>query len=223
MMTKKAPFVTIEGVDGAGKSSHLGTIVAALEAAGFEVVSTREPGGTELGSALREQLKKAEMDQTTAALIAFADRNEHLVQKIRPALESGRAVVSDRFTDSTFAYQAGGDGCDWATIETLETLVQAGLQPSLTLFFDLPSDVAAARREKRKAELAQDEKDKFDEKPIEWFEGVRNAYLARREADPSRFVTIDAAQTLENVAVQVREAVEGFVARFSARPRGPRP
>lgn len=222
-MTRKAPFVTVEGVDGAGKSSHLGTMVAALEAAGFEVVSTREPGGTELGSILRDQLKKSEMDQTTAALIAFADRNEHLQQKIRPALAAGKAVVSDRFTDSTYAYQGGGEGCDWGTIEKLEALVHGDLQPSLTLFFDLPSEVAAERREKRKLELAQDEKDKFDEKPIEWFEGVRNAYLARRAADPERFVTIDASVTLEEVAVQVKQAMEAFVARFSARPKGLRP
>ena len=222
-MTRKAPFVTVEGVDGAGKSSHLGTMVAALEAAGFEVVSTREPGGTELGSILRDQLKKSEMDQTTAALIAFADRNEHLQQKIRPALAAGKAVVSDRFTDSTYAYQGGGEGCDWGTIEKLEALVHGDLQPSLTLVFDLPSEVAAERREKRKLELAQDEKDKFDEKPVEWFEGVRNAYLARRAADPERFVTIDASVTLEEVAVQVNQAMEAFVARFSARPTGLRP
>ena len=222
-MTRKAPFVTVEGVDGAGKSSHLGTMVAALEAAGFEVVSTREPGGTELGSILRDQLKKSEMDQTTAALIAFADRNEHLQQKIRPALAAGKAVVSDRFTDSTYAYQGGGEGCDRGTIEKLEALVHGDLQPSLTLFFDLPSEVAAGRREKRKLELAQDEKDKFDEKPIEWFEGVRNAYLARRSADPERFVTIDASVTIEEVAVQVNQAMEAFVARFSARPKGLRP
>lgn len=222
-MTKKAPFVTIEGVDGAGKSSHVGAIVSALEEAGFEVVSTREPGGTELGAILREQLKKSEMDQTTAALIAFADRNEHLAQKIRPALEAGKAVVSDRFTDSTYAYQGGGEGCDWNTIEKLETLVHGDLQPTVTLFFDLPSEVAAARREKRKLELAQDEKDKFDDKPMEWFEGVRNAYLARREADPDRFITIDSSQTLQQVAEQVKEAMGQFLARFNARPKGLRP
>lgn len=222
-MTKKAPFITIEGVDGAGKSSHVDTIVALLEAEGFEVVSTREPGGTALGSNLRDQLKKSEMDQTTAALIAFADRNEHLVQKIRPALEQGKAVLSDRFTDSTYAYQGGGEGCDWATIEKLEQLVHGDLQPSLTLFFDLPNEVAAARRDKRKAELDQDEKDKFDDKPMEWFEGVRNAYLIRRSADPGRFITIDASVTLEEVADQVRQAIGEFLARPTVRAKGPRP
>lgn len=222
-MTSKAPFITIEGVDGAGKSSHMDTILGAMERAGFSVMLTREPGGTELGAALRSHLKQAEMDQKTAALIAFADRNEHLEQKIRPALAAGQAVVSDRFTDSTYAYQGGGDGCDWGFIEALEKLVHSDLPPNLTLFFDLPNEVAEARRNKRASDMTEEVKDKFDEKPLDWFENVRNAYLERRAADPGRFVTIDASGTLEQVAQQVERAMDDFVARWSAKPRSPRP
>lgn len=214
-----APFVTIEGVDGAGKSSHMGTIVSVLEGAGYEVLSTREPGGTELGQALREKMKTVEMDQTTAALIAFADRNEHLVQKILPALAQGKAVVSDRFTDSTYAYQGGGDGCDLGVIQTLEALVQKGMQPHLTLFFDLPNEVAAQRRDRRAGAQAETPQDKFDQKPLEWFANVRAAYLDRVAEQKQRFITIDASRTLEEVAAQVRKAMEGFVADFKANPQ----
>ena len=222
-MTKKAPFITIEGVDGAGKSSHMPTILAPLERAGFKVLLTREPGGTELGSALRAHLKQSDMDQKTAALIAFADRNEHLEQKIRPALANGTAVVSDRFTDSTYAYQGGGDGCDWGVIETLEKLVHGDLSPNLTLFFDLPNQVAETRRNNRSAQMSEEVKDKFDEKPLDWFEKVRNAYLERRAADPERFATIDASGTLEQVAEQVERAMNTFMARWDSKPRAPRP
>lgn len=213
-----APFITIEGVDGAGKSSHMDAIVAVLEGAGYEVVATREPGGTDVGQSLREQLKTVEMDQTTAALIAFADRNEHLTRKILPALAQGKAVISDRFTDSTYAYQGGGDGCDWGVIQSLESLVQKGLQPHLTLFFDLDNEVAAARRASRAAELPASQRDKFDEKPLEWFAGVRDAYHARVAAQPDRFILIDSSKTLEQVREQVVAALEGFVADFKANP-----
>lgn len=214
MQKHSAPFVTIEGVDGAGKSSHVDNIVEMLEKAGFEVVATREPGGTELGSKLRAQLKTVEMSQQTAALIAFADRAEHLAQKIRPALAAGKAVLSDRFTDSTYAYQGGGDGCDWNQIKTLETMVHGDCQPDLTLFFDLPTQVAEARREKRKEATLQSDLDKFDEKPIEWFDRVRNAYLARIEETPGRYMVIDSSGTLEQVAENVRTAMKDFIDRW---------
>lgn len=220
MQTYKAPFITIEGVDGAGKSSHMDTILAVIEGSGFELVSTREPGGTELGSVLRAQLKQVEMDPKTAALVAFADRNEHLTQKIIPALEAGKVVLSDRFTDSTYAYQGGGEGCDWEYIRSLETLVQDGLQPNLTLFFDLPGKVAEARRARRKDELQISDMDRFDEKSISYFENVRNAYLRRVEETPGRFKVIDASGTLEQVAEQVREAVDSFMKSWT--PPAPR-
>lgn len=232
MQKPLAPFITIEGVDGAGKSSHMSTILDALRQAGFEVVLTREPGGTEMGSQLRTQLKTVEMSQQTAALIAFADRSEHLAQKIRPALASGKAVVSDRFTDSTYAYQGGGEGCDWEQIRTLENMVHGDCQPHLTLFFDLPTEVAEARREKRKEQLKDEPLDKFDEKSIEWFDRVRNAYLKRVAENPSRYSTIDASGTLEDVAVLVKKAIGEFIDRWpsiqneagaSTRPRSPRP
>lgn len=214
MQKNLAPFVTIEGVDGAGKSSHVDNIVAMLEKAGFEVVATREPGGTELGSKLRAQLKTVEMSQQAAALIAFADRAEHLDQKIRPALAAGKAVLSDRFTDSTYAYQGGGEGCDWDQIRTLENMVHGDCQPDLTLFFDLPTEVAEARREKRKIATNQSDLDKFDEKSIEWFDRVRNAYLARIEEAPSRYMVIDSSGTLEQVAENVQKAMTQFLGRW---------
>lgn len=217
-------FITIEGVDGAGKSTHLDTVQRVLEDAGHEVMLTREPGGTEVGKNLRAQLKTVEMDQTTAALVAFADRNEHLVQKILPALAEGKAVVSDRFTDSTYAYQGGGDGCDWGVIQALEAMVQKDLQPDLTLFFDLAPEIAAARREKRKVQMNQEELDKFDEKPDAWFENVRNAYLDRVREAPDRFITIDASRTIPEVAGQVENALAEFLARHSPKAsRSPRP
>lgn len=215
MKTYSAPFITIEGVDGAGKSSHMDTILGALRDAGFEVVSTREPGGTEeLGAVLREQLKTREMDSLTAALIAFADRNEHLAQKIRPALRAGKAVLSDRFTDSTFAYQGGGDGCDVGKMQALERMVHADCQPDLTLFFDLPTEVAEARRERRKQVSGNDAPDKFDEKSLKWFAEVRNAYLKRIEESPSRYITIDGSGTLEEVAALVKSALTDYLDRW---------
>lgn len=219
-----APFITIEGVDGAGKSTHLDTIRRVLEEAGYEVLMTREPGGTEMGQNLRAQLKTVEMDHTTAALVAFADRNEHLVQKILPALAEGKAVISDRFTDSTYAYQGGGDGCDWQIIKSLETLVQKGLQPDLTLFFDLAPEIAATRRGKRKELVAQSQMDKFDEKPDAWFENVRNAYLDRVREMPQRFITIDASPSIPEVASQVEKALAIFLSRYQPKStRSPRP
>ena len=221
-MRSSVPFITIEGVDGAGKSSHMDTLLGALRQAGFDVVATREPGGTELGQVLRAQIKTAEMDARTAALIAFADRQEHLVQKILPALAEGRAVLSDRFSDSSYAYQGGGEGCDWEFLKTLERLVQQGLRPDLTLFFDLPTEVAAARRERRKTESGTDQPDKFDDKEMAWFDSVRQAYLRRVQEDPERFVTIDASCDLEHVAGQVRHAIGQFLHAWKASPSEPR-
>lgn len=226
MQNYLAPFITIEGVDGAGKSSHMETIIPAIERAGFEVVSTREPGGTELGAVLRAQLKTVEMDQRTAALIAFADRNEHLEQKIRPALKAGKVVLSDRFTDSTYAYQGGGEGCDWEYMRTLENMVHADCQPNLTLLFDLPGKVAESRRERRKEDLQSSDVDRFDEKSIAYFEKVRNAYLRRVDEAPDRYRVIDASGTLEQVAEQVKEAIESFMKTWTPpapRSRGARP
>lgn len=226
MQNYPAPFITLEGVDGAGKSSHMETIISAIERAGFEVVSTREPGGTEIGSVLRAQLKKVDMDPRTAAMIAFADRNEHLEQKIRPALSSGKVVLSDRFTDSTYAYQGGGEGCDWDYIAALENMVHADCKPNLTLFFDLPGKVAEARRGRRKEELQSGDTDRFDEKSVDYFETVRNAYLRRVEESPERFKVIDASGSLEHVAEQVKEAVEGFMQKWvppAPRSRSVRP
>lgn len=215
-MTRRGPFITVEGVDGAGKSTHVDLIIKTLADRGFQVVKTHEPGGTDLGQQLRAQLKGAEMEPMTAALIAFAARSEHLVQKIKPALDAGHAVVSDRFTDSTYGYQGGGDGLADAKIKVLEDLVQDGFGPDLTLFFDLSTEQAAQRRAAR----AQpgDKHDKFDARSQEWFEQVRQAYQRRMQADPARFHLIDGSGSIERVAQQVRQAVDAFCDRFCARP-----
>lgn len=211
---RRAPFITIEGVDGAGKSSCFPKLLSALNAAGFEVVQTQEPGGSELGSRLRLEIKNTAMEQQTAALLAFAARSEHLAQKIKPALQQGKAVISDRFTDSTFAYQGGGDGYSWDSIEALEQLVHSDCHPDLTILFDLPVEVAEARREKRLTINPDQAQDKFDNKPIEWFEKVRSAYLRRFEENPQRFSLIDASGTMEQVAKQVEKVVERFMERW---------
>ena len=212
--TRRAPFITIEGVDGAGKSSCLPKLLAALNEAGFEVVQTQEPGGSELGSRLRMEIKETVMNQQTAALLAFAARSEHLSQKIRPALHEGKAVISDRFTDSTFAYQGGGDGYSWNSIEVLEQLVHSDCCPDLTLLFDLPGEVAEARRQKRLAVTPEQAQDKFDAKSIEWFEKVRGAYLRRFDENPERFALIDASGTMEQVAKQVEKVIVEFMEKW---------
>lgn len=222
-MSRRGPFITVEGVDGAGKSTHVDLIIQTLTDRGFEVVKTQEPGGTDLGQQLRAQLKGAEMEPMTAALIAFAARSEHLSQKIKPALAAGQAVVSDRFTDSTYGYQGGGDGLAAEKIKVLEQLVQEGFGPDLTLFFDLSTQQAAQRRDAR----AQpgDKHDKFDARSQEWFNQVREAYGRRIQEDPDRFRVVDASGTIEQVAQQVGQEIEDFCDRFCARqasrPPGP--
>lgn len=219
-----APFITIEGVDGAGKSSHIPTVVQALERAGFEVVKTNEPGGTPLGERLRLELKQTPCDSLTEVLMAFASRSEHLAAVIRPALAAGVAVVSDRFTDSTYAYQGGGGGYPVARIAELEKLVHGDLSPDLTLFFDLPSKVAERRRGGRRVETGDESPDKFDDQDIAYFGRARDAYLERVAADPTRFATIDASLTISEVAQQVRAAMDAFVSRWSPSARkAPRP
>jgi dTMP kinase len=206
-----APFITLEGIDGAGKSSHMTSIRAALASAGFKVLETREPGGTELGSRLRSELKHTPMAPDTQLLIAFADRAEHLAQKILPALSDGTAVVSDRFTDSTFAYQGGGADVNWEKILLMEKAVQSGFGPDLTLFFDLPTEIAAARRDGRTAAAPAEQSDIFDEKHAAWFQKVRDAYQRRLNEEPGRFLVINAAATLDDVAAEVTAGLTKFL------------
>ena len=198
----RGKFLTLEGVDGAGKSTHLDWIAKRLEAAGKKVVVTREPGGTPLGEALRELLLNQAMHLETEALLMFAARREHLDKVILPALDAGHWVLSDRFTDASFAYQGGGRGLDLERIEILESWVQQGLQPDLTLVFDLSVDEA-----KRRRSAATALPDRFEQENLDFFTRVRAVYLARAERYPQRIRLIDASQTIENIRKLLEEVI----------------
>lgn len=190
-------FISFEGIDGAGKSTHLEAFAKHLEGRypNKKVVLTREPGGTPLGEKLRQLLLEEPMHIETEALLMFAARREHLAQTIEPALQEGKIVISDRFTDASFAYQGGGRGLNLKTLNTLEQLVQGRstglIQPDLTLLFDLPGQVAQERRSKARTP------DKFERLDLDFFERVRGEYLRRAHEDPQRFMVINAQQTPE--------------------------
>lgn len=186
-------FITLEGIDGAGKSTHIEAVAQHLRAAGATVVLTREPGGTPLAERVRELLLHQSMDVLTEALLVFAARRDHIVQVIAPALAAGHTVLCDRFTDATFAYQGGGRGAPLEVLAQLEQLVQGTLQPDLTIWFDLPAELGAQRRARARAA------DRFEQQDLGFFERVRGGYAARAHAMPQRFARIDAA--LERAAV----------------------
>jgi dTMP kinase len=193
-------FVSFEGIDGAGKSTHIDAFSKLLQERypSKEVIMTREPGGTLLGEQLRNLLLEAPMNLETEALLMFAARREHLAQIIEPALMAGKIVISDRFTDASFAYQGGGRGLSLGKLNELEAWVQGRgngllLQPNLTILFDLPGSVAEARRSKVRAP------DKFEKMDLEFFERVRQEYLRRAKEDPKRFHLVDATQTQETI------------------------
>lgn len=194
-------FITLEGMDGAGKSTHIPSIIAALQARGIEVISTREPGGTHLGEQLRQILLHETMHAETETLLMFAARREHIATVIEPALTRCAYVLSDRFTDATYAYQCGAKGVDVAKIQALEKWVQAILQPDLTLLFDVPVEVSMQRL------AAAREPDKFERETADFFTRIRQAYLKRAEENPARFRIIDANQPLENVAKIVQDII----------------
>jgi dTMP kinase len=195
-------FISFEGIDGAGKSTHLGAVATRLRAAGESVVCTREPGGTVLAEAVRELVLSRPMDALTEALLMFAARRDHLNQTILPALHRGDIVLCDRFTDATFAYQGGGRGLGIEVLAQLERWVQGDLQPDLTLWFDAPPAMAAQRR------AAARDADRFEQQDLVFFERVRHAYLARMQASPGRFARIDASMDTQGVARQVAAALE---------------
>ncbi len=199
-------FITLEGMDGAGKSSHIESIIATLKERGLEVVSTREPGGTQLGERLRELLLHESMHAETETLLMFAARREHIATVIEPALARGAWVVSDRFTDASFAYQCGGRGVPREKVETLETWVQQGLQPDLTLLFDVPVEVSVARLATARVP------DKFERESAEFFRRIRNGYLARATAQPQRFRLIDGNRPLDAVRQDVVDILQKFCA-----------
>lgn len=189
----KAKFITFEGVDGAGKSTHLAWFTDALRQRGIDLLLTREPGGTPLGEKLRDILLHEPMHAETEAMLMFAARREHVAQVIRPALRRGTWVISDRFSDASFAYQGGGRGVSIAKLEQLEQWVQGELQPDLTLLFDIPIEVARQR-------LANSPSlDRFEQEQGEFFQRVRQAYLDRAARMPHRFAVIHAENTIHEV------------------------
>lgn len=196
-----AKFITLEGMDGAGKSTHIPSIIEALESRGVEVVSTREPGGTALGERLRALLLHEPMHPETETLLMFAARREHIANVIAPALARGAYVLSDRFTDATYAYQCGAKGVLASKIELLEQWVQEDLQPDLTLLFDVPVEVSIQRLSTARTP------DKFERESAEFFTRIRNAYLQRARENPKRFRVIDANMPLEKVAESVKEVI----------------
>jgi dTMP kinase len=194
-------FITVEGIDGAGKSSHLDFLASAIRARGAEVVVTREPGGTPLGEKLRALVLHEPMEGTTEALVMFAARREHLVRVIEPALARGTWVLSDRFSDATFAYQCGGRGLDRAVFRALETLVHPARQPDATFLFDLDPAVAYGRQRAQSRTP-----DKFEREAAEFFRRVRDAYLERAREAPSRVRVVDASGSLEEVRARLADA-----------------
>jgi dTMP kinase len=194
-------FITLEGMDGAGKSTHIPTILALLAKSGREVVSTREPGGTPLGEELRELLLHKDMHVETESLLMFAARAEHLQQVILPALKRDAIVVSDRFTDASYAYQCGARGLPLDKMQALESWVQGNLQPDLTLLFDVPVEVSLQRLAGARTP------DKFESQGAEFFAKLRSQYLARAAEYPQRFRVIDAHRTLEEVKKSVEEII----------------
>ena len=196
-MSTRGRFITFEGIDGAGKSTHIGFTVDYLKRHGKGVVSTREPGGTPLSETLRELVLHQKMHLETEALLVFAARREHVALVIEPALERGEWVVSDRFTDSSFAYQGGGRGLSKQKLETLEQWVHPHLQPDLTLLFDVPTGVARERL------AATRTLDKFEREQAGFHNATREGYLARAKEHPERIVVIDSTQPIGQIQAQL--------------------
>jgi dTMP kinase len=194
----RGKLITLEGIDGAGKSTHVGTIADFLKVRGKDVVLTREPGGTPLGEKLRAVLLSEKLNIDTETLLMFAARREHIAQVIAPGLAAGRWVISDRFTDATYAYQGAGGGMAMDRIASLDAWVNAGLQPDLTLVFDVPVEVALGR-------LPQTSKDRFESENKAYFERVRAGYLQRAKSEARRMRVIDAQKTVPEVKKEVED------------------
>ncbi len=197
-----ARFISFDGIDGAGKTSHIDDTAKRLRERGATVLCTREPGGTKLAERVREMVLREPMDPLTEVLLVFAARRDHVRQVIVPALARGDTVLCDRFTDATFAYQGGGRGLSLDVLHALETWVHGRLQPDLTLLFDLPTELAAQRRAQARAA------DRFEQEDLDFFRRVRAAYTARMNAAPDRVALIDAAVDKASVWSQVAAALE---------------
>lgn len=199
----RGKFITLEGMDGAGKTTHLEWLRGKMAARGIALTVTREPGGTPLGEALRKLLldNHDPRHPDTEALLMFAARREHIAQVIEPALAGGHWVLCDRFTDATYAYQAGGSGMGWERVAELERWVQGALQPDLTLYFDL--DPAVGRARARQAR----EPDRFEREKQAFYERVRAAYLRRAAEHPRRILVIDAARTIAEIQLELEDVI----------------
>lgn len=202
----RGKFITLEGMDGAGKTTHLEWLRGHLAGRGLPLTVTREPGGTPLGEALRRLLLDSHESRTpdTEALLMFAARREHIATVIEPALAAGRWVLCDRFTDATYAYQAGGSGMAWDRVAALEHWVQGSLQPDLTLYFDLSPEVGRARTRQVR------EPDRFEREQEVFFKRVRAAYLRRAAEHPQRIQVIDAARSIAEVQAELQNILSRY-------------
>ena len=201
-------FITVEGVEGAGKSSQMSYICDYLSVKGHRVLRTREPGGTQLGEDIRAMLldpTRRAMDADTELLLMFAARAQHLAEVIRPAIAEGAWVVCDRFTDATFAYQGGGRGIDRGRIGALEAWVQCDFRPDLVFVLDLPVDLGLERI------AARGDKDRFEREDLAFFDRVREDYLDRAAGDPERYCVVDASQTVKQVQTQIRRRLQRLI------------
>lgn len=203
--SKTGCFISFEGIDGAGKSTHIGFVQQILESHGVTVIATREPGGTPLGEALRALLLKETMHLETEALLMFASRREHIAQVIQPALDVGTWVISDRFTDASFAYQGGGRHLSIDKLNVLEQWVHPHLQPNLTLLFDVPLDVARARLDATRT------LDKFEQEKSDFFNDTRNEYLRRATEFPARIKVIDSTRSIDVIQQELKQIVDVLV------------
>ncbi len=205
MTSKPGKFLTLEGVDGAGKSTHVQWLVETLRSQGIEVLSTREPGGTAIGEKLRELLLHEPMGLECETLMMFAARAEHLRTVIEPALSRGVWVVCDRFTDATFAYQGGGRELGYERIATLERWVHPDIQPDRTWLFDVPLDVARERLNRTR------EQDRFEKMADAFFQRTRDVYLARAKAHPARIICVDSTQSIDNIRTSLARDIEQLI------------
>ena len=205
---QRGKFLTIEGTEGVGKSTNLAFVADWLRGRGIEVIVTREPGGTPLAEEIRSLLlskREEPFDETAELLLVFAARAQHLAQVIKPALARGAWVLSDRFTDATFAYQGGGRGLSKATIEQLEQLVQGDLRPDLTLILDIDVELGLNRARQR------GELDRFESEAVVFFERVRAAYRQRAESAPNRYALVDAGKTLNEVQTEIDQVLTRLI------------
>ncbi|MDY0308182.1 MAG: dTMP kinase [Castellaniella sp.] len=205
-MTRSACFITLEGLDGAGKSTHIPWIERRLRQAGVDLLSTREPGGTPLGESLRELLLHHPMDLRTETLLMFAARNEHWRTRILPALDRGQWVLCDRYTDASFAYQGGGRALGAEPVRVLEDWVQQGRGPDCTLLFDVPLEIARERLSR-----GREQADRFEREDAAFFERTRQAYHARAAAEPDRFRVLDARWSIEEIRAELDTILDGLL------------